>query len=173
MDGVPDKDDSMPLKKGLKPFGTAEYEDEVNSKAETLYNDSLDSGTTSSSQTIKYELPIEYLNVNDMTSLKQTILKFGKEKALNRAAIGIMMKDVNDNEEYLQYISDEDWLKFCEFFNKHVNTFDAVYEDLHYFRNKLNRTPSSFQELVDNKSDWILYTKDDTRYRAIARILNP
>jgi hypothetical protein len=98
MDSVPDKDDSMPLKKGLKPFGTPEYENEVNSKAETLYNDSLNSGTTPDSQTLKYELPIEYLNVNDMTSLKQTILKFGKEKALSRAAIGIMMKDVNDNE---------------------------------------------------------------------------
>ena len=166
MDGVPDKDDPMPLKKGeLKPFGTVEYENEIKGKTETL--------VLPNPSTVKYDLPIGYYNVNDVISLRKYAIQFGKEKAISRAAIGIMMKDVNDNQDYLQYISDEDWLKFCEFFNKHVNTFDAVYEDLHYFRNKLNRTPSSFQELVDNKSDWILYTKDDTRYRAIARILNP
>jgi hypothetical protein len=51
MDGVPDKDNSMPLKKGeLKPFGTAEYEDEVNSKAETL--------VLPNPSTVKYDLPI-------------------------------------------------------------------------------------------------------------------
>ena len=164
MDGIPDKDDPMPLKKGLKPFGTHEYENEVNSKAETLYNDSLDSGTTPDSQTLKYDLPTEYLNVNDMVSLKQTILKFGKEKALSRAAIGIMMKDVNDNQDYLQYISDEDWLKFCEFFNKHVIGYGSVNEDIHYFRLKLNRTPDSFEELVDNSDHWYLYDKDHTAY---------
>ena len=163
MDGVPDKDDPMPLKKGLKPFGTHEYENEVNSKAETLYNDSLDSGTTPDSQTLKYDLPTEYLNVNDMVSLKQTILKFGKEKALSRAAIGIMMKDVNDNQDYLQYISDEDWLKFCEFFNKHVIGYGSVNEDIHYFRLKLNRTPDSF-DLVADADNWHIYTKINTRY---------
>ena len=157
MDGVPDKDDSMPLKKGeLKPFGTVEYENEIKGKTETL--------VLPNPSTVKYDLPIEYYNVNDVISLRKYALQFGKEKAISKAAINIMMEDVNKCEDYLQYISDEDWLRFCEFFNKHVNIFDAVYEDLHYFRNKLNRTPSSFQELVDNKSEWILYTKDDTRY---------
>ena len=51
MDGVPDKDDSMPLKKGeLKPFGTVEYENEIKGKTETL--------VLPNPSTVKYDLPI-------------------------------------------------------------------------------------------------------------------
>lgn len=51
MDGVPDKDDSMPLKKGeLKPFGTVEYENEIKGETETL--------VLPNPSTVKYDLPI-------------------------------------------------------------------------------------------------------------------
>ena len=107
MDGVPDKDDSMPLKKGLKPFGTPEYENEVNSKAETLYNDTLKSSTLST-YPIRNDLPLEYSNHSAVGTLLQVTVNFEKEKAISKAAINIMMEDVNKCEDYLQYISDED-----------------------------------------------------------------
>ena len=42
--------------------------------------------------------------------------------------------------------------------------YGTVDEELHYFRLKLNRTPSSFEELVNNKENWYIYTKENTRY---------
>ena len=51
MDGVPDKDDPDPLRKGeLKPFGTPEYENEIKGKTETL--------VLPNPSTVKYDLPI-------------------------------------------------------------------------------------------------------------------
>ena len=61
-------------------------------------------------------------------------------------------------------ISDEDWLEFCKQFNRCVREVGEVDETLHYFRNKINRIPSSFQELIDKKHNWILYSKRKTRY---------
>ena len=45
-----------------------------------------------------------------------------------------------------------------------VQEYGTVDEKLHYFRLKLNRTPSSFAELVKNKDNWYLYDKKHTRY---------
>ena len=45
-----------------------------------------------------------------------------------------------------------------------VQEYGTVDEKLHYFRLKLNRTPSSFAELVANKENWYLYDKGHTAY---------
>ena len=74
------------------------------------------------------------------------------------------MQDVNDCEQYLFSVSDENRLKFCEFFNECVIDYSSITKELHYFRLKLNRTPDSFKELVDNKDNWIIYQKKNTRY---------
>jgi len=56
-----------------------------------------------------------------------------------------MMKDVNDCEKYLFLVSDENWLRFCEFFNECVMEYGTVDEELHYFRLKLNRAPETLE----------------------------
>ena len=167
MDGVPDKDDPDPLRKGeLKPFGTPEYENEVNKKV----NDLINSSSIPSFSTVTYNFPIEYLNISNVVSIKQIALELGKEKAICKASIDIMMKDVNNCEEYLQYISDEDWTKFCLYFNKHVQEYRIVDKELHYFRLKLNRAPETLDDMIDlinsSKKDdkWKLYSMLDTRY---------
>lgn len=78
-------------------------------------------------------------------------------------AIKLMMEDVN-NCPYTYLVSDENWLKFCESFNDCVVAYGSIYEELHYFRMKLNRTPESFVELYTNKNDWYIYTKEHTAY---------
>jgi len=78
-------------------------------------------------------------------------------------AIDIMMNDVNDCP-YTYLVSNENWFKFCESFNRYVESYDDIYKQLHYFRLKLNRTPESFEELVNNSQDWYLYDKKHTRY---------
>ena len=75
-----------------------------------------------------------------------------------------MMQDVNTYEDYTFAVSDENWLKFCLFFNECVNECGTVNEEMHYFRLKLNRTPSSFAELLKDKQNWELYSENNTRY---------
>ncbi len=89
--------------------------------------------------------------------------KLKGEKDVANSAIELMMDDVN-NCPYTYLVSDENWLRFCEYFNTCVETYGSIYEELHYFRMKLNRTPESFAELVNNKENWHIYTKDNTRY---------
>ena len=74
-----------------------------------------------------------------------------------------MMNTVNKCK-YTDLVTDEDWLKFCEYFNMCVEKYGSIYKELHYFRLKLNRTPESFKELVNNSQDWYLYDKKHTRY---------
>ena len=66
-----------------------------------------------------------------------------------KAAIDAMMQDVNECEQYLYTISDENWLKFCLFFNECVNEYGTVDENLHYFRIKLNRAPATLDEMIN------------------------
>jgi hypothetical protein len=79
------------------------------------------------------------------------------------ATVECMMNQVN-SAEYYNLIPTENWTEFCLYFNEKVITVDKISDKLHYFRNKLNRTPNSFQELVDDKTEWFLYNAKDTRY---------
>ena len=121
----------------------------------------------------------QYLATQDFTMpkdpepLKFTYFpKFGTEEYIQNTEqkyegvehqIKHMMSTV-DRCKYTDLVDDENWLKFCEYFNTCVETYGSIYEELHYFRMKLNRTPESFAELVNNKENWRIYTKDNTRY---------
>ncbi|HBZ53378.1 MAG TPA: hypothetical protein DEO82_06355 [Eubacterium sp.] len=67
-------------------------------------------------------------------------------------------------------VSDEDWLRFCLFFNEQVEVYDCITEDLHYFRLKLNRCPATLNEMVDKinaakKDDkWIMCSPEKGRF---------
>ena len=82
-----------------------------------------------------------------------------------------MMQDVNTYEDYTFTVSDENWLNFCLFFNECVQTYDAINEELHYFRLKLNRAPATLEEMIDlinstpNINDkWIMCSPYKGRY---------
>ena len=148
-DGADDNIDPEPLIKArIKPFGTDEYKSEVMQKAE-----------------LKYQGSYNHTWYNDLDGVLPYYFNLKKENDyIAKAELDIMMKDVNNCELYLKSVSDENWLRFCEFFNECVMEYGTVDEELHYFRLKLNRTPSSFAELVKNKDNWYLYDKKHTRY---------
>ena len=87
---------------------------------------------------------------------------------VDKTALDIMMKDVNDCEKYLFLVSDENWLRFCKFFNECVQTYGSVDEELHYFRLKLNRTPKTLEDMLEiienDSSSWILCSERKARY---------
>lgn len=126
-----------------------------------------------------YDGQAHYLSAQDFTMpkdpmplLKTYFPKFGTEEYKQYTEqnydgvdyqIKHMMSTVN-RCEYTDLVSDEDWLRFCEYFNERVLEYGKITQDIHYFRLKLNRTPASFEELVAHKDDWYIYTKDNTRY---------
>ena len=126
-----------------------------------------------------YDGQAHYLSAQDFTMpkdpmplLKTYFPKFGTEEDKQYTEqnydgvdyqIKHMMSTVN-RCEYTDLVSDEDWLRFCEYFNERVLEYGKITQDIHYFRLKLNRTPDSFEELVAHKDDWYIYTKDNTRY---------
>ncbi|MDR0918279.1 MAG: hypothetical protein LBM93_03390 [Oscillospiraceae bacterium] len=89
--------------------------------------------------------------------------------------IRYIMAEVNIiPQEYLDKIPAEQWNNLCDYFNslvsysyyyKFISPFRLdMPQEVHYFRNKLNRYSESFQDIVDNSSNWQLYNKKDTRY---------
>ena len=121
----------------------------------------------------------QYLATQDFTMpkdpepLKFTYFpKFGTEEYIQNTEqkyegvehqIKHMMSTVN-RCKYTDLVDDENWLKFCEYFNGRVLEYGKVTQKIHYFRLKLNRTPESFEELVNNSGHWYLYDKKHTRY---------
>ena len=79
-----------------------------------------------------------------------------------------MMQDVNAYEDYTFTVSDENWLRFCLFFNECVDKYGTVDEELHYFRLKLNRAPATLEEMKkiikNDNTSWVLCTIWETRY---------
>ena len=125
-----------------------------------------------------YDGQAHYLSAQDFTMpkdpmplLKTYFPKFGTEEykqytEQNYDGVDYQIKHMMtvNRCEYTDLVSDEDWLRFCEYFNERVLEYGKITQDIHYFRLKLNRTPDSFEELVAHKDDWYIYTKDNTRY---------
>ena len=115
----------------------------------------------------------EFTMPKDPEPLKFTYFpKFGTEEYIQNTEqkyegvehqIKHMMSTV-DRCKYTDLVDDENWLKFCEYFNGRVLEYGKVTQKIHYFRLKLNRTPESFEELVNNSGHWYLYDKKHTRY---------
>ena len=126
-----------------------------------------------------YDGQAHYLSAQDFTMpkdpmplLKTYFPKFGTEEYKQYTEqnydgvdyqIKHMMSTVN-RCKYTDLVDDENWLKFCEYFNGRVLEYGKVTQKIHYFRLKLNRTPESFEELVNNSGQWYLYDKKHTRY---------
>ncbi|GEM_PF-5884806 len=78
------------------------------------------------------------------------------EKLVFDAGITKIMNDVNNYGD-TDGISDNYWTTLCEKLNLLINQYGEVpYKELHYFRNKLNRSPKTRDEMVtkiNNSSD--------------------
>lgn len=80
--------------------------------------------------------------------------RFGLNASKMGAAEGIkkIMDDVNNYGDTSE-IPDDYWLTLCKRFNGLVTRYGSVYEELHFFRNKLNRAPKTLDEMIiTNKS---------------------
>ena len=107
-------------------------------------------------------------------SLKEKVESFVYESSLDRTYISEMMKQVNSAELY-DYIPFEYWDEFCIFFNNKVNNVysyeinndtasEIVDQELHYFRNKLNRAPETLNELIEEHEKWELLPPRKSMY---------
>ena len=172
-DGADDNIDPEPLIKAhIKPFGTDEYFTEVKRETQKRYQSKSGSKEKTKIDFYNYDWSSFYkirqeqlINASAFNGISDRLEDIQIQKIENaKISLDIMMKDVNDCELYLKSVSDENWLRFCEFFNECVQEYGTVDEELHYFRLKLNRTPSSFAELIANRSEWEIYSKDNTRY---------
>ncbi len=61
-------------------------------------------------------------------------------------------------------IPDDMWDAYCTEFNEAIRDSEVVTEDIHYFRNKLNRTPATRDELIAEKEKWKLLSIGNSLY---------
>ena len=151
-DGQNDDVDPDRLVMNTPPFGTDEYFEEVRQKSAKSFSETYNRTWYA-----------------DLGGLLPLYINIQREKdVIAKAELDIMMKDVNRYEKCLYTVSDENWLRFCEFFNECVQTYGNVDEELHYFRLKLNRAPETLEKMIEtikkDKSSWILCTIWETRY---------
>lgn len=80
--------------------------------------------------------------------------------------VDLMMFDINTSELH-DLISLEYWDNFCEFFNYVLIKSGTMNHERHYFRNKLNRTPSSLNGLIIQKDKWKLCPFSESKYHLL------
>ncbi|WFD11801.1 hypothetical protein [Tepidibacter hydrothermalis] len=97
---------------------------------------------------------LECIQVQDMRSninVRGYIRKI--DKIIERTgrydlALNKMMKDINSYKHKLNQINKFNLDRICRKFNELVIKHGEVYKDLHYFRNTLNRTPKTLEEML-------------------------
>ena len=95
-------------------------------------------------------------------------LSYGGKEAFNKIK--------EDMEAYINIygstnnISDVNWRKLCYKINEFVSDFYAVWEEAHYFRNKLNRAPATLDKMIElnrnlsSDKKWKLMDIDGSAY---------
>ena len=78
----------------------------------------------------------------------------------------IMMDDYDTYSKHSDpdEIPDDMWDAYCTEFNKAIRGSDVDTEDIHYFRNKLNRAPATRDELIAEKEKWKLLSIGNSLY---------
>ena len=142
--------DPEPLLETFLPdFGTEEYKEKIEAENSVPVQD----------------VPILYYGTFGFYRMYINSLT---ESAENK--ILAMMNDVN-NCQCTDLITNDNWIKFCEYFNECVQEYGDVTQDIHYFRLKLNRAPSTLNEMLNilgkDKDAWTLCTIWETRFHMI------
>ena len=78
----------------------------------------------------------------------------------------IMMSDYDTYSKHSDpdEIPDDMWDAYCTEFNKAIRGSDVDTQDIHYFRNKLNRAPVTRDELIAEKEKWKLLSIGNSLY---------
>lgn len=77
--------------------------------------------------------------------------------------VDLMMEDIT-NSELHELVCDENWDKFCTFFNDNIKISSGINKDRHYFRNKLNRAPSTLRDMICQYDNWILCDLEESLF---------
>lgn len=90
----------------------------------------------------------------------------GNYNTLGGIKVLIMM---DDYETYSRHsdpddIPDEMWDAYCTEFNDAIRVSSVFTEDIHYFRNKLNRAPATRDALIAEKGKWKLLSIGNSLY---------
>lgn len=77
-----------------------------------------------------------------------------------------MMEDFNTYDQYfgVSSLTEDRWEAFISNFSSAVSGYGTVTQEIHYFRNKLNRAPATLDDLLDEKDDWELLEVGDSLY---------
>ena len=104
--------------------------------------------------------------------VKKWYLVFESTKIVSAAYDGldIIMEDVPSKSDYLYLITDENLNRLCNKTNSLVSLTGTVNKEIHYFRNYLNRTPKTLDDMVNlekslsEKDKWVLLAPDKALY---------
>lgn len=67
-------------------------------------------------------------------------------------------------EDYWKNDWDRYWTDYCTEFNTYVLLSDSVSQEVHYFRNNLNRIPKDLDSLKANEKNWVLLAVGSSSY---------
>lgn len=89
-----------------------------------------------------------------------TIGRWGTEILMNDYDTFLKERKVDTKGKFREDYWKKDWDKYrdeyCSKFNSHVKRSGSVTEKVHYFRNNLNRIPTTLQQLNSQSSNWVL-----------------
>lgn len=77
--------------------------------------------------------------------------------------VDLMISDLNESD-FHHLVSDENWDRFCEFFNSWIVKGAAITKERHFIRNQLNRVPNSLCDLICQSERWVLCDADESIY---------
>lgn len=84
--------------------------------------------------------------------------------------VDYMMEDYYDTSKKIDInvISDEWWDMYCTHFNSYIldgySFGKNITEEIHFFRNKLNRAPKTLDELINESEKWDLLGLEASQY---------
>jgi len=92
----------------------------------------------------------------EMNHKKRVIVKMKDKDSLDHTSRFIrdkgglkkIMTDVKNNSSQLDNISEDNFIRLCKKFNDLVLGYGTVYEELHYFRNYINRAPITLNDMI-------------------------
>ena len=102
-------------------------------------------------------------NIYPYEPLHKNPLVNSEPKEYYDTLIDIMIADINSSDLYY-LVSDENWERFCSFFNHCMIRGNAITPKKHYIRNKLNRAPETLREMFVESEQWILCEVDDSAF---------
>ena len=123
--------------------------------------------------------PTEYVRETDILGSAAYLKKLRKRAPLSHIYINDSYSHLCDvkyklmMEDYYSYSEHHDpkvipnklWDNYCTEFNEAIRgSFVKVTEEIHYFRNNLNRAPDTRDELMAEKKKWRLMSVSNSRY---------